>query len=148
MPSIVGKRQAGKTYYYLVESARVQGKPRIVSQQYLGSAEEVVAKLTDAAAGEPVRSEHKAFGDLAAVWSMLERLDVVGTVDGVVSRRADALASVGTYIALATANRIVAPCSKLAFADWWASTPARGGCGYRAARPTIAGSGTRWIGCR
>ncbi len=122
MPSIVGKRQAGKTYYYLVESARVQGKPRIVSQQYLGSAEEVVAKLTDAAAGEPVRSEHKAFGDLAAVWSMLERLDVVGTVDGVVSRRADALASVGTYIALATANRIVAPCSKLAFADWWAST--------------------------
>jgi len=29
---------------------------------------------------------------------------------------------VGTYIALATANRVVAPCSKLAFADWWAST--------------------------
>jgi len=29
---------------------------------------------------------------------------------------------VGTYIALATANRIVAPCSKLAFAAWWAGT--------------------------
>jgi transposase len=29
---------------------------------------------------------------------------------------------VGTYIALATANRIVAPRSKLAFADWWATT--------------------------
>src|SRR5271157_308370 len=27
-----------------------------------------------------------------------------------------------TYIALATANRVVAPCSKLAFADWWAGT--------------------------
>jgi hypothetical protein len=33
MPSIVGKRQGGQTYYYLVESARVDGKPRIVSQQ-------------------------------------------------------------------------------------------------------------------
>jgi hypothetical protein len=36
VPSIVGKRVGGQTYYYLVESARVDGKPRIVSQQYLG----------------------------------------------------------------------------------------------------------------
>jgi transposase len=122
MASIVGKKQGGKTYYYLVESARVDGKPRIVSQQYLGSAEEVAAKLSGTVAGEPVRTQHKGFGDLAAVWSMLERLDVAGVVDAVVPRRADATASVGAYIALATANRIVAPCSKLAFADWWAST--------------------------
>jgi transposase len=105
-----------------VESARVGGKPRIVSQQYLGSAEEVVAKLAGQAAGEPVRSQHQRFGDLAAVWSMLERLDVAGVVDAVVPRRADAAASVGTYLALAAANRIVDPCSKAAFADWWATT--------------------------
>lgn len=122
MASIVGKKQGGKTYYYLVESARVNGKPRIVSQQYLGSAEEVAAKLTGTTAGEPVRTQHKRFGDLAAVWSMLDRLDVAGVIDRVVPRRSDAAVSVGTYIALATANRIVAPCSKLAFADWWADT--------------------------
>ena len=51
MPSIVGKRQGNQTYYYLVESARVDGKPRIVSQQYLGSAAEVMAKLSDAGRG-------------------------------------------------------------------------------------------------
>jgi len=56
------------------------------------------------------------------VWSVLERLDVAGVIDAVVPRYANAAASVGTYIALATANRIVAPCSKLAFADWWATT--------------------------
>ena len=56
------------------------------------------------------------------MWSMLERLDVAGVVDAVVPRRSDAAASVGTYIALATANRVVAPCSNLAFADWWANT--------------------------
>jgi transposase len=122
MPSIVGKRQGNQTYYYLVESARVAGKPRIVSQQYLGSAAEVMAKLTDAPAGVAVRSQHKRFGDLAAVWSVLERLDVAGVIDAVVPRRSDAAASVGAYIALATANRIVAPCSKLAFADWWDTT--------------------------
>jgi transposase len=122
MSSIVGKRQGGQTYYYLVTSARVEGKPRIVSQQYLGSTAEVMAKLAQTPAGEPVRTQHKKFGDLAAVWSMLERLDVAGVVDAVVPRRSDAAASVGTYIALATANRIVAPCSKLAFTDWWAGT--------------------------
>ena len=104
MASIVGKKQGGQTYYYLVESARVDGKPRIVSQQYLGSAAEVTQKLAGTPAGEPVRTQHKKFGDLAAVWSMLDRLDVAGIVDEVVSRRSDAAASVGTYIALATAN--------------------------------------------
>jgi transposase len=122
MPSIVGKRRGNQTYYYLVESARVDGKPRIVSQQYLGSADEVMSKLTDQQAGSPVRTQHKGFGDLAAVWSVLERLRVVEIIDAVVPRRADALASVGTYIALAVASRVVAPCSKLAFADWWEST--------------------------
>src|SRR5664279_3356058 len=122
MPSIVGKRQGNHTYYYLVESARVDGKARIVSQQYLGSAAEVMAKLSGSAAGEPVRAQYKSFGDLAAVWSMLERLDVAAIIDAVVPRYASAAASVGTYMALATANRIVAPCSKLAFADWWDTT--------------------------
>jgi transposase len=122
MPSIVGKRRGKHTYYYLVESARVDGQPRVVSQQYLGTAQEVLAKLSGQAAGEPVRSQHKLFGDLAAVWSVLERLDVAGAVDAVVPRRSHAGASVGTYLALATANRVVAPCSKLGFADWWAGT--------------------------
>ncbi|MBU2602797.1 MAG: IS1634 family transposase [Actinobacteria bacterium] len=123
MPSIVGKKHGNQTYYYLVESARVDGKPRIVAQQYLGSAEEVVARLSGAPAGAPERTQHKKFGDVAAVWGMLKRMQVVEAIDEVCgSRRSDAAASVGTYVALATMNRIVAPCSKLAFADWWATT--------------------------
>jgi hypothetical protein len=123
MASVIEKRRTdGRVYYYLVESARVDGKPRIVSQQYLGSAAEVAAKLTGTPAGAPVRSQHKAFGDLAAVWGMLERLGVAEVIDAVVPRRADAGATAGTYLALACANRVVAPCSKLGFADWWAAT--------------------------
>lgn len=123
MASIVGKKQGGKTYYYLVESARVNGKPRIVSQRYLGSAAEIEARLSESGPGEPDRTRHLGFGDLAAVWGVLDRIDVIDIVDDVVgARRADAAASVGTYIALATANRVVDPCSKLAFADWWATT--------------------------
>ena len=124
MVSVFGKKINGQTYYYLRESARVEGKPKIVSQRYLGRAEDIAAAL-DGAAGTPARTKHLAFGDVAAVWSMLERLDVAGIIDEAVgSRRADAGVSVGTYLALVTLNRIVAPCSKLAFGKWWATTAA------------------------
>jgi len=54
---------------------------------------------------------------------MLRRLRVAETVDEVVgSRRADAGAPAGTYIALAALNRVVDPCSKLAFSEWWQKT--------------------------
>jgi transposase len=123
MASLVGKRRGGRTYYYLVESARVAGKPRIVAQQYLGSGEELAARLSQAGPGEPTRTRHRAFGDLAAAWVMLERLQVARAVDAQVgSRRADAAASVGTYLALAALNRVVAPRSKLGFASWWQTT--------------------------
>src|ERR1019366_647542 len=123
MAYLVGKKQDGKTYYYLTESARVNGRPRIVSQQYLGSADEIAQRLSEGGPGEPDRSAHLAFGDVAAVWGMLDRLGVAGIIDDVVgARRSDAAASVGTYIALAACNRVVAPCSKLAFVDWWAKT--------------------------
>jgi transposase len=123
MPTVIEKRRAdGRVYYYLVESARVDGKPRIVSQQYLGSAAEIAEKLAGGSTTAPVRSQHKRFGDLAAVWSVIERIGVVEVIDRVVPRRAGAAASVGTYLALATANRVVDPCSKLGFADWWATT--------------------------
>src|SRR5947207_11265276 len=124
MSSLIGKRIGGQTYYYLREVARVGGKPKIVSQRYLGKAGDIAAAM-DGAAVLPERTRHLAFGDVAAAWSVIERLGVAPIIDEVMGpRRADAAASVGTYLALATLNRIVAPCSKLAFADWWATTAA------------------------
>jgi transposase len=122
MASIIGKTIKGQTYYYLREVARVGGKPKIVSQRYLGKAVDIEAAVAGAAV-IPDRTRHLAFGDLAAVWGTLQRLGVAGIIDEVVGpRRADAAASVGTYIALAVANRVVDPCSKRGFADWWKTT--------------------------
>jgi transposase len=124
MSSLIGKRIGGQTYYYLREVARVGGKPKIVSQRYLGKAEDIAAAM-EGATVLPGRTRHLAFGDVAAAWSVIEALGVAGIIDEVTgSRRADAGASVGTYLALATLNRVVSPCSKLAFADWWATTAA------------------------
>jgi Transposase DDE domain len=122
MASIVHKTVGGQTYYYLREMARVGGKPKMISQRYLGKASDIEAAM-DGAMAVPERSRHLALGDLAAVWSILERLGVAAIIDEVVgARRSDPAASVGTYIALAAANRVVKPCSKLGFAEWWATT--------------------------
>ena len=125
MASIVGKKRGDATYYYLVESARVNGKPRIVSQEYLGTADELAAAMRGGGLGLPARTQHRHFGAVAAAWGMLEDLGAAGIIDQVTGpRRSDAGASTGAYLALAALGRLVAPCSKLAFADWWATTAA------------------------
>ena len=48
MSSLIGKRIGGQTYYYLREVARVGGRPKIVSQRYLGKAEDVAAAMEGA----------------------------------------------------------------------------------------------------
>ncbi len=125
MASIVGKKRGEATYYYLVESARVGGKPRIVSQEYLGTAGELAAAMRGGGLGLPDRVQHKDFGAVAAAWGLLEDLGVAAIIDDVAgARRADAGASVGTYLVLAALNRLADPCSKRGLADWWARTAA------------------------
>jgi hypothetical protein len=73
MASLYKKTINGKPYWYLREMARVDGKPKMVSDRYLGSAAEIEA-LLDAreAAALPERTRHLAFGDVAAAWGLLE----------------------------------------------------------------------------
>ena len=124
MASVYPKKINGKTYYYLREMGWVDGKPKMVSERYLGSAADIEAALDRAEAGTlPQRTKHLRFGDVAAAWSMLTELDVIGVIDAVVGpRRADAGASIGTYLALAALGRLVQPGSKSGFADFWAGT--------------------------
>lgn len=124
MASLYPKKVGGKTYWYLREMAWVEGKPQLKSERYLGSAADIAAAMSEAErAVAPNRTRHLAFGDVAAVWGIAQRLGLRAIIDEVVGpRRADAGASVGTYLVLAALNRVVDPCSKSAFADWWATT--------------------------
>src|ERR1035438_7612919 len=62
MASLVAKKKGNQLYYYLVESARVDGHPRIVHQAYLGTAEKVAALVKDRTAPVPVSAASRAFG--------------------------------------------------------------------------------------
>jgi transposase len=130
--SLYAKKVGGKTYWYLRQMARVDGTPKMVSERYLGSAEDIEAAMQGSVV-VPERTRHLAFGAVAAGWAVLSRLRVAEIVDEVVGpRRADAGASIGTYLALAALNRLVDPCSRRSLADWWTATAADRFTGIRA----------------
>jgi transposase len=125
MASIAGKKRGNATYYYLVESARVDGKPRIVSQEYLGTAEELAAAMRGGGLGLPDGTLNRHFGAVAAAWGVLEDLGAAAIIDEAAGPAPDwQPLSTGTYLVLAALNRLIAPCSKAAFADWWTTTAA------------------------
>lgn len=124
MASLYKKTIAGKTYWYLREMARVGGKPRMVSERYLGTAADIEALLeAREVAVMPERTRHLAFGDIAAIWGLLGELGVIGLIDAVAGPAPPGQPlSTGTYLALTALNRLAAPCSKAKFADWWKTT--------------------------
>jgi hypothetical protein len=60
--SIIKKCRGGSTYLYAAASARVGGRLRIVEQVYLGTEEEVIARLTAGPGGEPSLPETEHCG--------------------------------------------------------------------------------------
>src|SRR6266545_1391082 len=88
MASLYPKRFGGKTYWYLREMGRVDGKPKMISERYLGTAADIAA-ATEAreTAMLPQRTRHLAFGDVAAAWGVLQDLGVAAIIDEVTGRR-------------------------------------------------------------
>ena len=104
----------------------VDGKPKMVSERYVGTAAEVEA-LLDAREERmlPERTRHLDFGAVAAAWGLLADLGVAAIIDEETGAGPPGLPlSPGTYLALAALNRVVDPCSKRGFADWWRTTAA------------------------
>src|SRR6266700_1187510 len=126
MASLYKKVISGKPYWYLREMGWVDGKPKMVSERYVGTAADIEA-LLDAREEQmlPERTRHLDFGAVAAAWGLLADLGVAAIIDEACGARPPGLPlSPGTYLALAALNRVVDPCSKRAFADWWRTTAA------------------------
>jgi transposase len=123
--SLYKKVISGRPYWYLREMGWVDGKPKLVSERYLGTAAEIES-LLDAReqAMLPERTRHLHYGAVAAVWGLLGDLGVAGLIDQHVPAVPGLPLSPGTYLALAVLNRVVDPCSKSGFADWWKTTAA------------------------
>lgn len=119
--SIIKKRKGKREYFYWVRSARVGGKPRIVEQVYLGTADALKASRERA---EPILSRRRAAGPLV-LWAEAERLGMQEAIDAAVEARGHPH-SVGASLQLVVVNRVHAPCAKLRLADWYGKTALAG----------------------
>ena len=121
MATIIRKIIRGHRYYYLVQTAWVNGRSRYVQQRYLGKAEDVGKLLDESTAPRPSHSFNFEFGGTAALFSLAQQLRLVEIIDKHVPKRKQGL-SVGQYALLAILNRCLAPTSKLQLAHWYAGT--------------------------
>ncbi|MFU8833103.1 MAG: IS1634 family transposase, partial [Wenzhouxiangella sp.] len=115
----------GKPYYYARECKRIDGKPKIVWQQYLGKAEDIVTAMTQGqGVAEPEHALVSDFGAVAALYDLAQRLKLAEHIDAHVPKRGRG-PSVGTYLLVAIINRCVAPCSKAGIGEWFQNTALR-----------------------
>lgn len=129
MASIIKKTIRGRPYYYARECKRVEGKPKIVWQKYLGRAEDIISALSREPTQPPLPPEPTEaivteFGAVVALYDLAQRLQLVEHIDRHVPKKGQG-PTVGTYLLVATLNRCLAPCSKTAIAPWFQDTALR-----------------------
>jgi transposase len=129
MATITKKMIRGKPYYYARECKRINGKPKIVWQQYLGRPEDIIRTMTQPPAGaeatpRPTEAVIVEFGAVAALYDLARRLGLREHIDRQVPKQGTG-PTVGDYLLVAILNRCLAPCSKAGIAKWFQGTVLR-----------------------
>jgi transposase len=121
MASLVAKKKGNKLYYYVVESARVDGKPRIVHQAYLGTAEKVAELVKDRTAPVPLSATMRDFGLPGSLWLAAQQTGVFSLLESLWPQPRSG-PSPAHYLLLAAIHRICQPGPKTEVADWYGRT--------------------------
>ena len=122
MAHIHKKMKKGRPYYYVREIARVDGKPKVINQVYLGSPDRML-ELATGKATLPNKIQAQEFGALWLANLIEKEIDIAGLVDKVVPQERDAKTpSVGEYFLYAIYNRMIGACSKRAMPGWYKQT--------------------------
>ena len=129
----------GHSYWRIVESRRINGKPRPIVVAYLGKADDLLARLRSS---ESLALQSHSHGAVAALYALAAELDVVGIIDRHLESsgrrvrrqprgvplgtrlpplRTDDL-SVGQSLVLAAIGRACHATSKRGFAAWARTT--------------------------
>ena len=124
MASIIKKKIKNQIYYYYAESKRVNGKPKLVNQKYLGTAEKLLDKILSAEKTLEDRvlySDEAEFGSVMLLYDVAERLGITEIIDRIIPKRNQG-AAIGSYILTAAINRAVNPSAKSGLTEWYTNT--------------------------
>ncbi len=116
------KTKKGRPYLYVREIARVNGRPKVISQTYIGSPEKV-AGLARGQGADVVTLKVEEFGALWLSCEIDSEIDLCGLIDHIVPRAdRETGPSIGEYFLYCVLNRMVQAVSKNKLASWYRST--------------------------
>ena len=118
MATLQKRKSRGHTYWSIVESRRVNGRPRPVILEYLGTAEALLKRLTE---GVPKKARSYCHGSVSVMLDIAEELKIVETINKHLRFKPfrDGF-TVGGSLLLAAIGRICQPTSKRNWYEGWA----------------------------
>lgn len=119
MAHIHKKIKKGRPYYYVREIARVDGKPKVVKQIYLGSIERII-EMAQGGEDKCLKVSVEEFGALFIANLIEGKAGFAAIVDSVIeSIEQESGPSVGEYFLYSVFNRMIDSCSKRALPEWY-----------------------------
>jgi len=119
MATIQKKKIKGNYYWYIVESKRVNGKPRPIVLAYLGRIEDILSKL----GGEKkIELSSRSYGAVASLWKTSIDNSVFDILKKHLSSQERDGLSVAQSLLIAAIHRVIEPANKNAFSDWAKNT--------------------------
>ena len=130
MATIQSKNSRGYKYWYIVESRRVNGKPRPIVLSYLGKADDLLKRLQGLT--EKLRLKSYSHGAVAALLSVANALDVPSIINKQIKSSRPYCAekpvrnnpTAGITLLLGAVGRVCMPTSKRGWWDWAKTTTA------------------------
>jgi transposase len=127
MATIQSKLSRGHKYWYIVESKRINGKPRPVVLAYLGKAEDLLKRLQGL---HTHRLKSYSHGAVSSLIEVAARLNIVGILNKHVKSSRDYMAekpvrnnlTTGITFVLGAIGRVCMPTSKMGWWNWARST--------------------------
>jgi len=119
MASLMAKTVHGHTYWQIVESRRVNGKPRPIVLAHLGKADDLLRRLQQA--DRPYTALVRDFGAVAALWGTAQDLGLHALLQQHTPKRRQGHA-VADHLLLAALSRALRPCPKTRLAQWYQGT--------------------------
>jgi len=119
MVSLKKKKIKGHTYWYAVEMARVDGKPKQIWQKYLGTAEKIIELKENAAELPHIKLKSLQYGKTAAFLSISDELDFIDIVNKHTNKKQIEGLTVGQYLLLNIIGRCDGVLSENAIQKWF-----------------------------
>jgi len=128
MATIQARKSRGRKYWYIVESRRVNGKPRPITLAYLGKADDLLKRLNGLT--ESIKLKSYSHGAVAALLQAAGEIDLCKTINKHVGSKRSYTTkkpirnnlTVGATLLLAAIGRACQPTSKDGWAEWAKTT--------------------------